>query len=519
MNDVSLPAPLVDRLDHWFDDVEVKAPAVGYAVYDRTGVLFHRGLGTSATAPGAVVEGIEVSARASLPPGPDTLSRICSMSKSFLIAGLLVLVERGLVDLDAPVSRYVPEFRDPVVLGEVVPVTVRMLCTNSSGLPEDNAWADHHLGMSREDVRALIAQGLRFSDIPGARYQYSNVGFGLVGIVLEAVAGERFESFITRELIEPLGLTMTKYDWSEYPSGTDMMLGFTSFDDGTSWIHRPFVETGILGSAGSLYSTATDIARWVSWLSAAFARPADEAGPPLLSAASRRLMQRLQTPIHSMSGRMVRGGDYDAVGYGLGLVVEMNTRYGAIAQHSGGLPGFSTNMRWHCESGIGTVVFVNSNGMPAAEWAAELLADVLDALDLPAREVDLWPETVRAAESIDRIATSGGSFADLAGIASANLFSDVPPEIRDEKFRGLLDDVGGIARDVPPLSDRALWCVSAADLVWRIPGNTGDLQARIEMAEVAGTPLQRLVIEKFGAETASIPADRDLVVTHFRPHL
>ncbi|WP_349826809.1 serine hydrolase domain-containing protein [Brevibacterium litoralis] len=561
-----LPASLVQQLDTWFEGVDVKAPGAGFAVFDRTGVLFHAGTGTFDTAPGAEAAAADYLAGAGgrlgvgrvhgTAPTARTAARICSMSKSFLIVALLVLVERGRVDLEAPVSRYVPEFTDPVVDGETVPVTVRMICSNCSGLPEDNAWADFHLGLDHAAVRDLVARGLRFSEVPDTSYQYSNFAFGLVGMVLENVTGERYQDFVTREVIAPLGLTHTRYEWRDFEPGTELMLGFTSFDEGASWIHRPYVETGILGAAGSLWSTAEDIARWVGWLSAAFA-PAEEpaqsasdgqlsselqgasgAGEGILSRRMRRRMQRIHTPIHSMQERMVKDGLFDGIGYGLGLVIEMDSRFGTIAQHSGGLPGFSTNMRWHCDSGLGVYTYVNSEGRPAARWAESILSTVLRALEVPARTVDLWPETAAAARRIDSLlhamadgsdTDGGGSFADLSDIAAPNLFSDVPVEVRDSRAVHAFAQAGGVTQGAPEaeasFADRLLWCVSAADLVWRVPGKDADLQVRIEIAEVPAlgaapaNPLQRVVIEPLGKENQGLPTGRDKVVRHFVPRL
>lgn len=478
-----LSAVTRDQLTRWFDDKNIISPSINYAVFDRTGVIFHHGIGE-----------FQRDGRA---PELDTIYRICSMSKSFCIAGILVLRDRGQLSLDDPVSKYIPEFqnyRDPQ--GNELPVSVRMLMSNSSGLPEDNAWADYHLGMTRRELLETLRTGLNFSDYPDAEFQYSNIGFAMLGTIVENVSGKTFESFAAETLLGPLALAGTRYDAADYPDngegGAGIAYGFESFDKGETWFNRPFVETGAFGCAGSMYSTLPDIARWSAWLSSGFAPGnSDDA---ILSRASRRLMQRIFTPNHLVD-RAIRP-ELDNVGYGLGLVVEHDKRFGAFAQHSGGLPGFSTNMRWHCSSGVGVAIFANTNGLSPAVWAAEILRVVLTELDVPAKFVPLWPATVAAAQAVEAVVCGSGDFTEIEAFYNPNLLSDVPADVRGSRLADAINEVGGLApiRDIRPLTDRLGWAVSAAQLCWTIPGNRGELQCAMELTEIEPSRIQRLDI-------------------------
>lgn len=129
------------------------------------------------------------------------------MSKSFLVACMLLLVERGDLDLDAPVDRYIPSFGAP----STDVVTVKMLLSNCSGLPEDNGWSDHNLDLPRAEFITLLRKGFQFTEPPGQTYQCSNVAFTVASMILEIVSGERYEAFLNREILEPLGLDSTRY--------------------------------------------------------------------------------------------------------------------------------------------------------------------------------------------------------------------------------------------------------------------------------------------------------------------
>jgi CubicO group peptidase (beta-lactamase class C family) len=508
---VTLSAELTSTLQHWFDHNAPVSPSISYALFDRSGVLFHHGVGE-----------FQLDGRA---PALDTVYRIASMSKSFEVAAVLVLRERGLLSLDDRVSAHVPEFTDPVdACGVTQPVTIHMLMSNSSGLPEDNGWADHELGLSREDFLAVIAEGLSFADLPGAGYQYSNIGFWLLGVIVENVSGVEFAEFATSTILDPLGINSTHYDVADYPGGGDgdgvgagIAHGFGTFDAGATWFDRPFVGTGIGGCAASMFSTVGDIARWSGWLSSAFdPTNADDA---VLSRASRRLMQRVHT-FQPSSADHPAERQLEGSGYGLGLVIENDVRFGAIAHHSGGLPGWSSNMRWHLASGLGVVVFANTNGVRPSIAAAAMLRAALEDADAPAREITLLPSTVSAALAIEAAIVGTGDITDADTPFSPNLLSDVPADERARRLTKALAEVGGLVDvgaigaigAIPPLEQRLAWCVSAAQLTFTLPGRDGELEVRFEMTPTLPAMVQRLDIEKRADLTPLSPT-----VRHYRP--
>lgn len=493
----SLSPELTSTLDRWFDDTDIVSPSINYALFDRDGVIYQHGVGE-----------FQLDGRS---PQLDTVYRIASMSKSFEIAAALVLHERGLLGLDDLASRHVPEFVDPVDdFGVVMPVTVLMLMNNSSGLPEDNGWADHELALSRAGLLAVVAAGLTFADRPGTGYQYSNIGFWLLGIIVENVSQLPFEQFATETILAPLGLTETRYSAGDYAGDESRLAhGFGTFDEGATWFDRPLVGTGIGGCAASMFSTVTDIARWSAWLSSAFdPRNADDA---ILSRASRRLMQRIHTALPSPSDRPA-DIQLEGAGYGLGLALDNDVRFGLIAQHSGGLPGWSSNMRWHLETGIGAVVFANTNGVKPGIQATAMLRAVLDAEDSPARQIALWPATIAAAEAVDAAITLSGDISQAATALSPNLLSDIPADVRARRLAALLAEVGGLADTVPPIRERLTWALSAAHLAWTIPGATAEIECRIEL-----TPTTPALLQRFEAERCSPTLPTSPVTRHYRP--
>lgn len=442
----------------------------------------------------------------------DTVFRIASMSKSFLAATALALRDGGALDLHAPITEYLPAVRarhrgaDAVLTGD-------LLLSNRSGLGEDNAWVDRHLGDSRAEIAALFSEGMLLSATPGTTYQYSNLGQSLVGAAVEAVTGRAVEDVVRETLLEPLGLASTAHSADGYAHDT-LAGGFRTFDDGATFHPEPYVRTGALGCIGSMFSTVDNIATWMWFLGSAFTD--DPLAPHVLAPSSRIEMQQPRTPIDVPSG-MFDGRDLAGAGYGYGLFVEQDRRFGRIVQHSGGLPGFSAHMRWHAATGIGVVAFGNSDEFGARRVAGAALQDALDTADAPSAVVRPWPETVTAARAIDAAIREGRSAAEYPGLAD-HVLDDVPPDIRDARLTAHIASIGGMHPVQKPFAERVIAAATEAELRWRIAGASADLRVEARLVGVPRPRVQSLSLAVIAhGETRTedeivSPADRHRIV-------
>ncbi|WP_083506815.1 serine hydrolase [Leucobacter sp. G161] len=441
--------------------VGVPAPAMVVAAFDASGVIAWHGTGEPR------LDGQPVTRH--------TVFRIASMTKSFLAATALALVEEGQLDLSADIREYLPYVRLHVG-GAPQSVTVRELLSNRSGLPEDNAWGDRQLGSERERIAELVTAGIRLTTLPGIGYQYSNLGMSLVGRAIETLVGHTIEQEIRERFIDPLGLTHTCFDPADYPEGADIAPGFRTFDAGQSFVPEPLLTTGALACIGGLFSTVDDVARWAWFLGSAFTETPDR--PDLLSPRSRRDMQRTHTSIPSPLATSDR--DFASLGYGLGLFVSEDRRRGRMADHSGGLPGFSSHMRWHVESGVGTVAFGNSDGFRSEAFAVAAHARVLEAAGTPSATVEPWPEAIVAAERFDALMRAGETVGGAAEFAAENLFADVPVAVRDGRVAELVRNVGRPVEQAAFL-ERIVGAADAGQLRWRIDCEHGSLVCDMRM--------------------------------------
>ncbi len=316
-------------------------------------------------------------------PAPDagTVFRIASMTKSFTAAMIMLLRDRGELRLDDAAQDYVPELSGLVLPAPDCPViTIRHLLTMTAGFPTDDPWGDRQQGLDPAEFARLLAGGdVRPAWAPGTVFDYSNLGYAILGRVIAAVTGEDYARAVRSGVLGPLGLTGTGYEVSEVDPA-QLARGYRR--DGGTWLELEPDGYGAFAPMGGIFSCVRDLGRWVAGFADAFpARPDGEADlVHPLSRASRREMQLAQVAITAGGdGTVVTATGPLSISYGFGLFAEDDAAYGTIVQHSGGYPGYGSQMRWHPATGIGTIVLANSTYAAAGALAGELLAELLKA--------------------------------------------------------------------------------------------------------------------------------------------
>jgi CubicO group peptidase (beta-lactamase class C family) len=493
MSEETIPVPLETELDALFGQ---------YTAAEQS-----RGLVYGITTPEGLVHcaGFGVANDDGLVPDADTVFPIASMSKSFVACAALVARDQGFLSLSDPITDYVPEF---VITGAAKgaegPPTVGMLFSMCGGLTEDNSWVDPFINLPTETLLALIGKGVRLSRLPGAEYEYSNLGFALAGLAVSRAVGRPLEEFVRDTLFVPLGLTSTYFD-SAVPGNLRRAVGY-SLDSSGAWVPFPPQASDAFAGAGGIVSTVRDLATWISWLGSAF-RPPRPDGPEILSRASRRELQR----IHVAAPPALVVGASGAIqvtmsGYALGLRVANDLHRGTFVSHAGGLPGFKLFMTWHPASGHGAIVLTNSHRGDPWALCSEALGRTLSWHQVPASTVTLWPETVALRAQVEELVRHWDD--DLASRALAeNVDFDRPLPERRAEIERLVAEVGPLL-DGPPRSD-IVSAVTPADVTWSIPGLNGELLCMIHLTPVEPAKVQELVVKAFPASRprAAIPVD------------
>ncbi|MEO8188802.1 MAG: serine hydrolase domain-containing protein [Acidobacteriota bacterium] len=384
----------------------------------------------------------------------DTVFRIASMTKSFVSAAALRLRDQGLLSLDDPAEKHLPELRGlRYPTADSPRITVRHLLSHASGLPEDNASADLRMPMSEAAFDEILSHGLTFSTAPGTEFEYANLGFALAGRVVTRVSGVRVQDYVTRELLRPLGMTATVWDGSSVPAGHKAhgygrkgsampAEGIGKYKDDDVPHEEPTLADGAWASIGGLWTSPRDYARWVAFQLGAWPPrdgPEDSGGP--IRRASLRETQSLQRFIGISAWRdpkgelRVYGG-----GYGMGWGVSANCRFEQVVTHSGGLPGYGSLVVLLPDRGVGVFTMANLTYTGGGRAAMELIEALDDQGLIPRRPQPLSPhleaarakvisllahfEAAEAARMFDREYESYETFASLetrlAGLRTAH---------------------------------------------------------------------------------------------------
>ncbi|MGH3294934.1 MAG: serine hydrolase domain-containing protein, partial [Trebonia sp.] len=280
-------------------------------------------------------------------PDERTAFRIASMSKSFTASAILLLRDAGALALDDPAATYVAELADWVNgAADAGPLTIRHLLTMTAGFPTDDPWGDRQQGLPLDEFGALLARGVSFNWAPGTRFEYSNLGYAILGRVVTAASGVPYDEFIRTRLLTPLGMSRTGFAAEEF-TAAERATGYRRGPDG--WQELPFDPYGAFAPMGGVFSCVADLATWSAGFAAAFPPDgaASRASHPL-AAASRRQMQLPQAVTGWRAPDRIPGGPPAAPSYyGFGLFVDEDPALGRVVSHSGGYPGFGSNMRWH----------------------------------------------------------------------------------------------------------------------------------------------------------------------------
>jgi CubicO group peptidase (beta-lactamase class C family) len=426
------------------------------------------------------------------PPDADTVFRIASMSKSFTASAILLLRDAGALALDDPAVSYVPELADWTYgAADAAPITIRQLLTMTAGFPTDDPWGDRQQGLPIKAFDELLARGLSFNWAPGTRFEYSNLGYAILGRVLTEASGVLYHEFIRTRLLTPLGMGRTGFEVSEFDPA-NLAVGYRR--GLRSWEEVPFDPYGAFAPMGGVFSSVADLARWVAGFAAAFPPDGgpgggpdgrDGAQPHPLGAASRRQLQLPQAVTGWRVADRLPGGPPGAPAYyGFGLFVDEDPALGRVVSHSGGYPGFGTNMRWHPATGVGVIALANGTYAPMTG----LTALVLDAL-LPrsaaypvAYPVALapggapWPETLAAADAVNDLLLDWDDDAAEA-IFTANVALDNPYHERRHTIAAVRQRIGDFDLDQkrPAESD------TPAHRRWWLTGPHGTVQAQIQL--------------------------------------
>lgn len=313
------------------------------------------------------------------PLDADAVFRIGSISKTFTASAIVKLRDEGKLSLDEPVVRHLPELaRLRYPTSDSRPLTLRQILTHTSGLPRlghfDYVKPEH----DPTEAEVLESGDVTLGNVPGTSNVYSNLALGFAGLVVGRVAGQPLRPYLAGHVLGPLGMKATVWDEADVPPA-HRVVGFSR--EGKELKAQAPWRLGASEGAGGLYSSLTDMSRWVAFQLDAYP-PRNEADDGPIRRASRRELHAAQAAVslnvYPASGEL--GPDLVDVfeeHVGLAFRTETTCYASGVVKHSGAIDGFQSSMMFAPKRGFGVIVLsslIDESADPLARRLVRLLA-------------------------------------------------------------------------------------------------------------------------------------------------
>lgn len=284
---------------------------------------------------------------------PNTITRIASITKTMTAIAIMQLYEKGLVNLDAPIQTYLPNFPRSSKA-----VTIQHILSHTSGIPHYESKIDaisfSYYGTLELATKAIFKRDL--VNLPGEKYVYSSFGYTVLGRIIEKVSNVSFEKYLRKNIWQKLGMKNTSLEATHISNNKSRLY----IKIGGVYIRSPYTDLSIIYPAGGVQSTAADLLKF---------------GEAILKD---KLISRdtLEMMIDVSDSLAQEAGDDP---YGLGWSVYDNSKYGRIISHSGAQPGSSAYFQILLDKGIVALALSNSFG---TKRSAYKLATEMGSLDI-----------------------------------------------------------------------------------------------------------------------------------------
>lgn len=312
------------------------APGMAVAVVRDTQLIYAKGFGWA-------------DVEAKRPVTPETIFYIASTTKSFTGLAAAILDEQGRIDLDAPLSRYLPTAKLQAPLN-ADSITLRALLSHTHGISNDGPIV-HRTAYTGEHTNDLLISLLSAQGVAkgGRAYEYGNVGYNIAALAMDVALRESWRDVLQRMIFAPLGMTSTSAYVSRVPRER---LAQPYRREPMGFERAPYGKADAnMQAAGGLVSSATDMARWLE----AHINGGMVDGRRVLPATAIAETHRRQATLSAdMRGLSING-------YGFGWQIG-TLGADTVLTHGGGFLGFSTSMSFMPQRRIGVVVMTNENG-------------------------------------------------------------------------------------------------------------------------------------------------------------
>jgi CubicO group peptidase (beta-lactamase class C family) len=376
-----------------------------------------------------------------IPATEHTSYPLASISKPLTATGLMILVERGLINLDRPINDYLGEAKLQAWVGDAAEATVRRVASHTSGLPL--FYSQHFSDDELYQPPPMDETIRRFGNLvtaPGERYQYSNLGYGLCGYVISRVSGQSYTDFMRKEVFVPLGM-----DHTSVHIGPGLEEGQAAKYTPDGLVVPPYDSDS--PGASAIYSSAHDLIRFAMF-------HLKNALPDQKAIISDAAIDAMQNP--SPETGPLREWEREGSGYGIGWFIGVTEDGLRVIQHNGGTVGVSTVLALVPEENLAVAVLSNTH----SQWPDVILIEIVCTLLScqpgkflpsvngtadeppfvpPPELVGLWEGFVRTDEGeiplVLEIGESGSVYATLGDQPGTLSFDRLRTQLQDVSYR------------------------------------------------------------------------------------
>ncbi len=374
---------------------------------------------------------------------PHTVFRVASLSKSFTAMAILKLRDAGKLQLDDPIDRYLPEMYDQKLTKDSPAITIRDLLTHASGLPQDDPWGDRKLSNTTTEFLAMIKNKLYFSNTTGVEFEYSNLGYTILGYIINKVSGMPYQEYIAKNIWQPLSMKSATWEYSAVPVA-DLAHGYRWEKD--HWVEEPMLHDGVYGSMGGMMASIEDFSKYVALHQNAWpARDDPEEGP-----VSRATLRSMQTPWMfqqlNPSYKLLDGTDLGySKGYGYGLFWLQDAQFKSYVFHPGSLPGFHAYWNMLPDYGVAIIVMGNIKNVPRFDINMQALNSLVKEAKLQPRMLPPSQLLLKNQQALINLLPDWKDAVN-SNIFSTNFFLDNSVEKLQENSKMLFAEAGKIVR-------------------------------------------------------------------------
>ena len=380
-----------------------------------------------------------------IPVTSSSLFRIASMSKSFTAMAILKLRDEGKLQLDDPAYKYIPELKNvKYPTADSPPITIRHLLTHGAGFPEDNPWGDRQLADTDKELMEFIRKQIKFSNPPGIEYEYSNLGFALLGKIVTNVSGRRFQDYIRENIWKPLGMKTSEWEYGNI-AADKLAHGYRWLND--KWNEETLLHDtpdGSWGAMGSMISSIDEFANYMAFHLSAWPPGNDKETGPIKRSSVREMHHPWRFNGFNAGYKYPDGRVcpiVSAYAYGLGWTMDCDAK--VYIAHSGGLPGFGSQWRIMPEYGIGVVAFANRTYAGVGGVNLQVLDTIIKIAGLAPYSLPASDILEQRKSELVKILPSWEN-AKQSGIFAENFFPDYPIDSLKKQAKEIFEKAGKI---------------------------------------------------------------------------